>query len=369
MNLLKRLSASAAAAGLFLLPALAGHGAGTRPNIVFIMSDDHAWQAVSAYGEARHLIQTPNIDRLAREGLRFDRCLVNNALCGPSRASIITGTYSHINGFYNNANCRFDGTQTTFPGHTLWATNSAANDYSTVAFTFKLLAGPTNLGLTLSSNGVITWPVPAAEPAGSFTNIVQATYTGTPSLTGTNSFVIIVLTNLPSPVLMVPAAQTLYGGQNLNVSVSATNTTFPSHTYLYQTNAATPAGVVLNSTNGRLTWLPANAQRGNTYTLSIRATDQQASQLSATNSFIVTVKLDALQPATFTAPPQIVSATNGFQFTLNTQPSLTWRIDASTNLSLWQPLFTNQTGPGTTLQLTDLLATNYLRRFYRAALQ
>jgi hypothetical protein len=207
------------------------------------------------------------------------------------------------------------------------------------------------------------------QPAGSFTNIVQATYTGTPSLSGTNSFVIIVLTNLPSPDLMVPAAQTLYGGQNLNVSVSATNTTFPSHTYLYQTNAATPAGVVLNSTNGRLTWLPANAQRGNTYTLSIRATDQQASQLSATNSFIVTVKLDALQPATFTAPPQIVSATNGFQFTLNTQPSLTWRIDASTNLSLWQPLFTNQTGPGTTLQLTDLLATNYLRRFYRAALQ
>jgi arylsulfatase A-like enzyme len=86
-----------------------------RPNILFILSDDHAWQAVSAYGESRHLIQTPNIDRLAREGMRFDRFLVNNALCGPSRASFITGTYSHINGFYNNYNCRFDGAQTTFP--------------------------------------------------------------------------------------------------------------------------------------------------------------------------------------------------------------------------------------------------------------
>jgi len=93
-------------------------GAGSppaRPNILFIMSDDHAWQAVSAYGEQRHLLQTPNIDRLANEGVRFDHCLVVNSLCGPARASILTGTYSHINGFYNNGNCRFDGSQTTFP--------------------------------------------------------------------------------------------------------------------------------------------------------------------------------------------------------------------------------------------------------------
>jgi arylsulfatase A-like enzyme len=87
----------------------------SRPNILFILSDDHAWQAVSAYGESRHLIQTPNIDRLANEGMRFDHFLVNNALCGPSRASFLTGTYSHINGFYNNSNCRFDGSQATFP--------------------------------------------------------------------------------------------------------------------------------------------------------------------------------------------------------------------------------------------------------------
>ena len=87
----------------------------SRPNILFILSDDHAWQAVSAYGESRHLIQTPNIDRLANEGMRFDRFLVNNSLCGPSRASFITGTYSHINGYYNLQNCRFDGSQPTYP--------------------------------------------------------------------------------------------------------------------------------------------------------------------------------------------------------------------------------------------------------------
>ncbi|WP_428304322.1 sulfatase family protein [Lacipirellula sp.] len=89
--------------------------ASQRPNIVFILSDDHAWQTVSAYGESRRLVETPNIDRIAREGMRFDRCLVTNAICGPARATILTGKYSHLNGFYNNANGSFDGSQQTFP--------------------------------------------------------------------------------------------------------------------------------------------------------------------------------------------------------------------------------------------------------------
>lgn len=85
------------------------------PNIVFIFSDDHAWQAISAYGDERKLIDTPNIDRIAREGMRFDRCLVPNPLCGPSRACVLTGTYNHVNGFVNNTNRRFDASLTTFP--------------------------------------------------------------------------------------------------------------------------------------------------------------------------------------------------------------------------------------------------------------
>lgn len=87
----------------------------TRPNILFIFSDDHAYQAVSAYNDPRKLLETPQIDRIAREGMRFDRCVVPNSICGPSRATILTGKYSHLNGFYNNTNSRFDGTQTTFP--------------------------------------------------------------------------------------------------------------------------------------------------------------------------------------------------------------------------------------------------------------
>lgn len=67
-----------------------------RPNIVFIMSDDHAAQAISAYGS--RINKTPNIDRLAKEGVRAENCFCTNSICTPSRASILTGQYSHKNG-------------------------------------------------------------------------------------------------------------------------------------------------------------------------------------------------------------------------------------------------------------------------------
>ena len=101
-------------ASLFL--ALTLHAADAkRPNIVFIFSDDHAYQAVSAYGDPRKLVETPNLDRIAKEGMRLDRCLVTNSICGPSRATVLTGKYSHKNGFYNNSNSKFDGSQVTAP--------------------------------------------------------------------------------------------------------------------------------------------------------------------------------------------------------------------------------------------------------------
>jgi arylsulfatase A-like enzyme len=86
-----------------------------QPNILFIFCDDLTCQALSTYGDSRKLLETPSFDRLAREGIRFDRCLVTNSICGPSRATIQTGKYSHKNGFYNNSNSRFDSSQTTFP--------------------------------------------------------------------------------------------------------------------------------------------------------------------------------------------------------------------------------------------------------------
>jgi arylsulfatase A-like enzyme len=104
--------------GLVLALAWAGEAgaqdAGGRPNILYIMSDDHAAHALSCYGSKMN--QTPNLDRLAREGMRFENAFVTNALCGPSRACVLTGKYSHINGFLDNKpKTIFDGSQQTFP--------------------------------------------------------------------------------------------------------------------------------------------------------------------------------------------------------------------------------------------------------------
>lgn len=83
-----------------------------RPNIVFIMSDDHAYQAISAYDTK--LIQTPNIDRIANEGMLFTNACVTNSICSPSRAVILTGKHSHLNGKIDNLS-QFDTTNVTFP--------------------------------------------------------------------------------------------------------------------------------------------------------------------------------------------------------------------------------------------------------------
>lgn len=83
-----------------------------RPNILFIMSDDHAYQAISAYQD--HLIETPQIDRLASEGIQFTNASVTNSICAPSRAVILTGKHCHLNGKIDNKS-EFDTTQVTFP--------------------------------------------------------------------------------------------------------------------------------------------------------------------------------------------------------------------------------------------------------------
>lgn len=81
-----------------------------RPNILFIMSDDHAAHAISAYGSV--INQTPNIDRIADEGVRADACFCTNSICAPSRGTILTGTHSHVNGVRTLVDA-FDGRQET----------------------------------------------------------------------------------------------------------------------------------------------------------------------------------------------------------------------------------------------------------------
>jgi arylsulfatase A-like enzyme len=88
-----------------------------RPNIIYIMSDDHAYHAISAYGgPLASLAPTPNIDRIAKAGMRFNHCLVTNSISGPCRAVVLTGKYSHLNGFIRNeGQAPFDSSQLTFP--------------------------------------------------------------------------------------------------------------------------------------------------------------------------------------------------------------------------------------------------------------
>ena len=85
-----------------------------RPmNILYIMTDDHTAQMMSCY-DTRYA-STPNLDRIAVEGVRFTNSFVANSLSGPSRACMLTGKHSHKNGFYDNTTCVFDNTQQTFP--------------------------------------------------------------------------------------------------------------------------------------------------------------------------------------------------------------------------------------------------------------
>jgi arylsulfatase A-like enzyme len=83
-----------------------------QPNIIFIMSDDHAAHAMSCYGS--RINQTPNLDRIAEEGMRLDNCFCTNSICTPSRASILTGTHTHINGC-TTLWTQMDNTLQTYP--------------------------------------------------------------------------------------------------------------------------------------------------------------------------------------------------------------------------------------------------------------
>ena len=86
-----------------------------RPNIVFIFSDDHAFQAIGAYGSRLQSMNvTPNIDKIAAQGMRFDKFYVGNSICAPSRATLLTGKHSHLNGKLDNRG-KFNHDQQTFP--------------------------------------------------------------------------------------------------------------------------------------------------------------------------------------------------------------------------------------------------------------
>ena len=143
---------------LILLLSAPIAAAAERPNILFIMTDDHAAHAMGCYGS--RINQTPNLDRIAREGVRFDNCFATNSICTPSRATILTGKYSHVNGVpvFN----RFDGSQ-PHVGKYL----QAAGYHTGVIGKWHLGSDPTGFDVwtILPGQGVYVNPV-FLEPAG-----------------------------------------------------------------------------------------------------------------------------------------------------------------------------------------------------------
>jgi arylsulfatase A-like enzyme len=114
LNILKKITVKVGWGLVLLLIGTNVHAQNKkRPNIIFVLCDDHAYQAISAYGG--HLNQTPQIARIAKEGMLFNRAYVTNSLCAPCRAAILTGKYSHLNGITGNGDERFDSSQNTFP--------------------------------------------------------------------------------------------------------------------------------------------------------------------------------------------------------------------------------------------------------------
>jgi len=108
-------SAATSAAMLPLLSSccsLGNNSTTKKPNIIFIMADDHSTDAISCYGSS--INKTPNIDRLAREGMKSLNCFCTNSICVPSRATILTGKYGHITGVTGNR-IPLEPGQTTFP--------------------------------------------------------------------------------------------------------------------------------------------------------------------------------------------------------------------------------------------------------------
>jgi hypothetical protein len=257
--------------------------------------------------------------------------------------------------------------QTIYAGQTLIVTNTATNSVlPACSFTFGA-SGPANLDLSnLATNGVLRWATTVTQPAGTFTNIVTVVDNSVPPLAATNSFLVTV-SNPPPPTLnlSVPGTSYIYAGQTLVVTISAANSVLPNDTYSYLLIGPVPGNVDQSNlaANGVLKWTPTAAQASSQYNFSVVATDKQLNSLHASAAFTVFV-LPTPSP-TLTAALARPGA-GGFQFTLDTVPDSTWRIDASTNLVAWRPVFTNMADASGSLQFTDLFATNFLERYYRA---
>jgi hypothetical protein len=258
-------------------------------------------------------------------------------------------------------------------GLTLAATDP---DVPTTTLTFGLVRGPS--GLTVSPAGAVAWT--PAEEQGPSTNVVvvKVTDDGTPALSATNSFTVIVIESNSPPVMTVPGTQSLDESTSLVVTNTATDPDLPPNVLAFAL-VSVPTGVNLDPTTGVLTWTPTEAQGPSTNTIAVSVTDDGQPSLGVTNSFTVVV-LEANSAPVLTVPlDQTIAATKTLTVTnLATDPDippnlLTFAlVSAPTGVNLepvtgvltWTP--TEAQGPSTntiTVRVTDdgspvLSATN-----------
>ncbi|MFM2082689.1 MAG: hypothetical protein RL380_1380, partial [Verrucomicrobiota bacterium] len=279
---------------------------------------------------------------------------------GAVTSSVVTLTLNHAPALAAITTQILDE-QTTFS-----YTNSTS-DADGGTLTYALTTAPT--GMTINAtNGVISWTTSEATGPSTNTVTVRVTDDGSPALTDTQTFTVLVSEVNLAPALTVPANQTLNELTTLNVSASATDADVPTNTLTFSLVTA-PTGMTINASSGAMAWTPAEAQGPSTNTVTVRVTDNGSPNLSDTKSFTVTVNetnttplltvpanqtLDELTPLSISA-----SATdsdlpaNTLTFALLTAPSgLT--IDASSGAIAWTP--SEAQGPSTntiTVRVTD----------------
>jgi hypothetical protein len=257
------------------------------------------------------------------------------------------------------------------------AVSASDSDLPANTLTFALVTAPSGVSINASS-GLVSWTPTETQDPSTNTVTVRVTDNGSPNLSATNSFTIIVNEVNAAPSLTVPANQTLNELATLNVAASATDSDLPTNTLTFSLDAA-PSGMTINSSSGAIAWTPSESQGPSTNTVTVRVTDNGSPNLSDTKSFIVTVNevnaapsitvpanqtLDELTPLTVAASASDSDLpANTLTFALLTAPSgLT--IDASSGAIAWTP--SEAQGPSTntvTVRVTDngspnLSATN-----------
>jgi hypothetical protein len=163
------------------------------------------------------------------------------------------------------------------------------------------------------------------------------------------------------PILLVPTNSVMVTAGTILTLTNYATLNPTNLTPTFKLIAGPTNNATLNATNGVLTWATPAAQPPGLYTNVIKVTDTDG--LSATNTFVVTVL--PVSPS-LTLAGNVRALTNGFPFSFQSLSNTTWRIDASTNLVTWLPVFTNTTGTNGVFRFTDLLATNFPWRYYRA---